>query len=247
MSGVEDTAVTVNGGVVAPTQNGETPIENSSVVATTTVSNNVSNNGATAQPTTTNNNPEVALDSLAAAAADDEKGGGEEADESEKEVVVAKPAAAEEEPPKVTTNEPPTHPEEGIAEEPEEEEEEEQETYVYRDFATIPAPPPIRNDNGPQSMQAQKLPAKLATMLCDHGTYVLQLIVSIFYDQSVIPLYPDIQIFVHCNNIIELTAVITWLPHGRSWKVLNRDLFGKFWCIKMRYFHTLCHILTCFI
>lgn len=68
--------------------------------------------------------------------------------------------------------------------------------------------------------------------ICIANDCVLTSDVSIFYDQRVIPLYPDIQIFVHCNNIIELTAVITWLPHGRSWKVLNRDLFGKFWCTR---------------
>lgn len=72
----------------------------------------------------------------------------------------------------------------------------EQETYVYRDFSTLPAPENMTGPDGavlhPQSLQAQKLPAKLASMLCDH----------------------------------DLTAVITWLPHGRSWKVLNRDLFA---------------------
>lgn len=24
-----------------------------------------------------------------------------------------------------------------------------------------------------------------------------------------------------------MTSVITWLPHGRSWRVLNRDLFAE--------------------
>lgn len=42
-------------------------------------------------------------------------------------------------------------------------------TYVYRDFSTILAPPqPSLN---PQSLQAQKLPAKLASMLSDQGEF----------------------------------------------------------------------------
>eukprot|EP00571_Detonula_confervacea_P013613 CAMPEP_0172310812 /NCGR_PEP_ID=MMETSP1058-20130122/12699_1 /TAXON_ID=83371 /ORGANISM="Detonula confervacea, Strain CCMP 353" /LENGTH=514 /DNA_ID=CAMNT_0013023755 /DNA_START=97 /DNA_END=1641 /DNA_ORIENTATION=+ len=68
----------------------------------------------------------------------------------------------------------------------------EEDTYVYRDFATIPAP--NLNDAAlhPQSLQAQKLPARLASMLSDH----------------------------------DMSGVIIWLPHGRSWRVLNRDLFA---------------------
>ena len=26
----------------------------------------------------------------------------------------------------------------------------------------------------------------------------------------------------------DLVSVITWMPHGRSWKILNRDLFSSF-------------------
>jgi len=66
-------------------------------------------------------------------------------------------------------------------------------TYVYRDFATIPAPSMDGVALHPQSLQAQKLPAKLASILSDQG----------------------------------LTSVIIWLPHGRSWRVLNRDLFAE--------------------
>jgi hypothetical protein len=43
-------------------------------------------------------------------------------------------------------------------------------TYVYRDFSAIP--PPTISEVGslhPQSLQAQKLPAKLASMLADPG------------------------------------------------------------------------------
>ena len=49
----------------------------------------------------------------------------------------------------------------------------EDDTYTYRDFGTVPAP----TIGGavlvphPQSLQAQKLPAKLASMLADPGKY----------------------------------------------------------------------------
>ncbi|KAL3809820.1 hypothetical protein ACHAXA_002390, partial [Cyclostephanos tholiformis] len=69
-----------------------------------------------------------------------------------------------------------------------------EDTYVYRDFSAVP--PPTMSEVGslhPQSLQAQKLPAKLASMLADH----------------------------------ELTSVIVWSPHGRSWRVLNRDMFAE--------------------
>ena len=26
----------------------------------------------------------------------------------------------------------------------------------------------------------------------------------------------------------DLTSVITWMPHGRSWKILNRETFSSF-------------------
>mmetsp|Transcript_13199 Transcript_13199/g.23985 ORF Transcript_13199/g.23985 Transcript_13199/m.23985 type:complete len:510 (-) Transcript_13199:207-1736(-) len=68
-----------------------------------------------------------------------------------------------------------------------------EDSYVYRDFATIPAPSMEGASLHPQSLQAQKLPAKLASILSDH----------------------------------DLTSVIIWLPHGRSWRVLNRDLFAE--------------------
>ncbi|KAL7530829.1 hypothetical protein ACHAXR_003695 [Thalassiosira sp. AJA248-18] len=68
-----------------------------------------------------------------------------------------------------------------------------EDTYTYRDFATIPAPNLGGASLHPQSLQAQKLPAKLASILSD----------------------PD------------LTSVVLWLPHGRSWRVLNRDLFAE--------------------
>ena len=42
-------------------------------------------------------------------------------------------------------------------------------TYVYRDFATMPAPATGGAPVHPNSLQAQKLPAKLATMLSDQG------------------------------------------------------------------------------
>jgi hypothetical protein len=42
-----------------------------------------------------------------------------------------------------------------------------EETYVYRDFSTIAAP--LQQSLNPQSLQAQKLPAKLASMLSDPG------------------------------------------------------------------------------
>lgn len=71
-----------------------------------------------------------------------------------------------------------------------------EDTYVYRDFATT-LPPTVGGAAAglvhPQSLQAQKLPAKLASMLAD--SY--------------------------------LASVIAWQPHGRSWRVLNRDTFAE--------------------
>ena len=32
----------------------------------------------------------------------------------------------------------------------------------------------------------------------------------------------------HAHKNTDLAAVITWMPHGRSWKILNRDLFSQF-------------------
>lgn len=54
-------------------------------------------------------------------------------------------------------------------------------TYVYRDFAAIPAPATggvVGAPLHPQSLQAQKLPAKLASMLADHGRLYEQRIAS---------------------------------------------------------------------
>ncbi|KAL7544509.1 hypothetical protein ACHAWF_007886 [Thalassiosira exigua] len=68
-----------------------------------------------------------------------------------------------------------------------------EDTYVYRDFASLPAPAGGSSTVHPQSLQAQKLPAKLASMLSD----------------------PD------------MSSVIAWLPHGRSWRVVNREHFAE--------------------
>ena len=35
-------------------------------------------------------------------------------------------------------------------------------------------------------------------------------------------------LLMHTQNTTDLAAVITWMPHGRSWKILNRDLFSQF-------------------
>lgn len=69
-----------------------------------------------------------------------------------------------------------------------------EDTYVYRDFSAMPAEQMAGVGSlHPQSLQAQKLPAKLAAMLADH----------------------------------ELISVIQWSPHGRCWRVLNRDMFAE--------------------
>lgn len=48
-----------------------------------------------------------------------------------------------------------------------------EDSYTYRDFGTLP----VASLNGaslhPQSLQAQKLPAKLASMLSDAGKYLV--------------------------------------------------------------------------
>ena len=46
-----------------------------------------------------------------------------------------------------------------------------EDTCVYRDFATIPAPALGGAALHPQSLQAQKLPAKLVSMLSDPGEF----------------------------------------------------------------------------
>lgn len=46
-----------------------------------------------------------------------------------------------------------------------------EDTYVYRDFSTLVAPP--QQSMNPQSLQAQKLPAKLASMLSDPGKRII--------------------------------------------------------------------------
>ena len=54
----------------------------------------------------------------------------------------------------------------------EEEQNYDEDTYVYCDFSMLPPPQHMVGSNGvihPQSLQAQKLPAKLASMLSDHG------------------------------------------------------------------------------
>ena len=30
------------------------------------------------------------------------------------------------------------------------------------------------------------------------------------------------------HEIPDLASIITWMPHGRSWKILNRELFASF-------------------
>ncbi len=58
-----------------------------------------------------------------------------------------------------------------------------EDTYVYRDFSAVP--PPTMSEVGslhPQSLQAQKLPAKLASMLADHGKFYTQIASNIRKD-----------------------------------------------------------------
>ena len=54
------------------------------------------------------------------------------------------------------------------------EEDPDEETYIYRDFSTLPIPPEYSNNNGGgggslSQTQSQKLPAKLASILSDIG------------------------------------------------------------------------------
>ena len=110
-----------------------------------------------------------------------------------------------------------------------------EDTYVYRDFSAIP--PPTISEVGslhPQSLQAQKLPAKLASMLADPGK---------LYTHAISILRKDLTA-MHLNRTLvciaataihafprpftkELTSFILWSPHGRSWRVLNRDMFAE--------------------
>jgi len=72
------------------------------------------------------------------------------------------------------------------------------ETYVYRDFASA-EPSTINTGTSHERMPPQSLQSqKLPSKLA-----------AMLSD-------PD------------LTSVITWMPHGRSWKILNRELFASF-------------------
>ncbi|KAL7540087.1 hypothetical protein ACHAWF_006591 [Thalassiosira exigua] len=68
-----------------------------------------------------------------------------------------------------------------------------EDTYIYRNFAPLAVPGGGISNVHPQSLQAQKLPAKLATMLSDQ----------------------------------DMSSAIVWLPHGRSWRVVSREVFAK--------------------
>ena len=74
-------------------------------------------------------------------------------------------------------------------------------TYTYQDFAQEADNNDDYNDDdntdvttGNKQSPHQKLPKKLAAMLCDPN----------------------------------LVSCITWMSHGRSWKILNRDLFSRY-------------------
>ena len=63
-----------------------------------------------------------------------------------------------------------------------------EDTYVYRDFSAIP--PPTISEVGslhPQSLQAQKLPAKLASMLADPGKLSTHIISILRKDSTAHP------------------------------------------------------------
>jgi len=72
------------------------------------------------------------------------------------------------------------------------------ETYVYRDFASA-EPSTINTGTSHERMPPQSLQSqKLPSKLA-----------AMLSDS-------------------DLTSVITWMPHGRSWKILNRELFSSF-------------------
>ena len=104
-------------------------------------------------------------------------------------------------------------------------------TYLYQDFAN--AEPTALNTGTchervpPHSLQSQKLPSKLAAMLSDPGT--------LYVDCWIVPIWCDCHLLLtyHTHltislSISDLTSVITWMPHGRSWKIINRELFSTF-------------------
>ena len=106
------------------------------------------------------------------------------------------------------------------------------------------------------SLQSQKLPSKLAAMLSDPGEYYRELAcwgISLPYRIIAFNVftYGLLRHIYMMNDIIDgtvllpshilslllisyippkldLTSVITWMPHGRSWKILNREMFSTF-------------------
>ncbi len=123
-------------------------------------------------------------------------------------------------------------------------------TYSYRDLANVPLSHIDSSDFNchdevpPQSLQEHKLPKRLASMLSDSGEYVIAPVVYHWRssDSSNLAcvelcLFPivisNFQHFLNIpvisrNNIssfVDLAEIITWMPHGRSWKVLDRDRF----------------------
>ena len=81
-----------------------------------------------------------------------------------------------------------------------------------------------------------KLPAKLASILADRGETpsaaripLHNNVARLIYTTS-----PNLGLFLSSVSIglrplppPELSPTIQWLPHGRSWRMLNRDLFAE--------------------
>lgn len=101
-------------------------------------------------------------------------------------------------------------------------------TYIYKDYAQTPLDSldtsTCHKKVPPQCLQAQKLPSKLAVMLTDPGK------LNIYF--LLFPHYVIISILsvcspTHLSLYEDLVHVVNWLPHGRSWKIVNRDQFTE--------------------
>jgi hypothetical protein len=102
-------------------------------------------------------------------------------------------------------------------------------TYVYKDYAQTPLESldtsTCHKKVPPQCLQAQKLPSKLAVMLTDPGE--LNITFSCFLITYFIISILSLCSPTHPSLHKDLVRVVNWLPHGRSWKIVNRDQFTE--------------------
>ncbi len=101
--------------------------------------------------------------------------------------------------------------------------------YVYKDYAQTPLESldtsTCHKKVPPQCLQAQKLPSKLAVILTDPGelNITFSCFLITYFIISILSLCSPTHLSLH----EDLVHVVNWLPHGRSWKIVNRDQFTE--------------------